>query len=123
MPFEPGNKQWAKRERRRLITNAIERELVQFENEDVPRGEAASKIARKIVEMAVSGEKWAVEFIADRTEGKPTQNVHQRHEHSVSESISEEHARLVAQGFLDSLRSPTGDGPQEPDRLHDQLSP
>lgn len=123
--FVEGNDQWKKREKRRLITNALEREIVQFEDDKrgVKQGEAASKIAKNIVEMALDGDKWAVEFIADRTEGKPTQNVNQKHEHSIAESLTEEHARLVAESFLESLRSHEGDGAEKPDRLHDGVSP
>jgi isocitrate dehydrogenase len=129
MPFEAGNEDWkkgvGKQANRRLLTSAIERELLQFEDSKigVKQGEASRKIARKVVEMALDGDKWAVEFIADRTEGKATQNVNQKHEHRIAESITEEHARLVAQGFLDSLRTNPGDSAQEPDRLHDGLSP
>jgi hypothetical protein len=82
--FVEGNDQWKKREKRRLITNALEREIVQFEDDKrgVKQGEAASKIAKNIVEMALDGDKWAVEFIADRTEGKPQQTSKVDVEHS-----------------------------------------
>jgi hypothetical protein len=88
MPFEPGNEDWkkgvGKQEKRRLLTSAIERELLQFEDGKlgVKQGEASRKIARKVVEMALDGDKWAVEFIADRTEGKAQQTSKVDVEHS-----------------------------------------
>lgn len=39
----------------------------------------------------------------------------------IAETLSEEHARLVAEGFLESLRSSQGDSAQEPDRLHNNI--
>lgn len=34
-------------------------------------------IMRKAVELAMNGTSWAIEFIADRTEGKAAQTIHQ----------------------------------------------
>lgn len=40
-----------------------------------------------------------------------------------AESLSEEHARLVAEGFLDTLRDRAGTGAEELGGVHDGLSP
>lgn len=38
--------------------------------------------------------------------------------HTVTENLSEEHARLVAETYLDSLRGIPGDGAKEPAGVH-----
>jgi len=45
----------------------------------------------------------------------------QKHEHRMAETISEEHARLVAEGFLESIRRDKGVSAAEPDRLHGDI--
>lgn len=55
--------------------------LKQYEKKDddpkiaIKRGQAVRKIADQIVEKAVNGEQWAIEWLADRVEGKATQRV------------------------------------------------
>ena len=119
--FQPGNKV-AQTGKRRLLSSALERELIQFQSEPlgIKSGEAAGRIAQQLVSMAVDGDKWAIEFVWDRTEGKPKQAI----EHSgrvTAETVSEEHARLVAESFLDSVRSAASDGSKEPDRVHSDI--
>lgn len=96
-----GNQNWKAREQRRLVTSALEREIVQFESapRGIKAGEAASKLARNIVEMALDGDKWAIEFICDRTEGKPKQSTAYEHSGTVSvEHIGvEEVSRLITE--------------------------
>jgi hypothetical protein len=113
-----GNKNGAKAKE---LEYAVRKALATYEKGDIKQGQALRKIADNIVEMAVDKDKWAIEFIADRIDGKPKQSV----EHSgrvLTESISEDHARMVAEGFLESLRSGAGSGSQEPDRLHSVVS-
>lgn len=43
----------------------------------------ARRIAEKVVAMAVAGNPWAVQFVTERTEGKPDQHV------SISASVKE----------------------------------
>ena len=116
-----GNKNAAGK-RDKLISDALRKQLIQYEDAEVKQGEAAQKIAKNVIGLALKNNEWALQFLTDRLEGKPTQGV----EHSgrvLTESISEEHARLVAQSYLESLRYPEGDSAKEPDRLHDSVTP
>lgn len=106
----------------KALTDALRKALVQYESEKCKMGEAPHAIASNLVKLAVEdSDKWATEFIWDRMDGKPDQNF--KHSGSVTvESVSEEHARLVAESFLDSIRAASGDSASEPDRLHDSVS-
>jgi hypothetical protein len=108
--------------RDKLIADALRKQLIQYEDGTVNRGEAAQQIAKNVIKLALKDNEWAISFLADRVDGKPTQGI----EHSgrvITESISEEHARLVAEGYLESIRRDSGDSAKEPDRLHDSVSP
>ena len=118
-PF--GNKNAAGK-RDKLISDALRKQLIQYEDAEVKQGEAAQKIAKNVIGLALKNNEWALQFLADRVDGKPTQGI----EHSgrvLTESISEEHARLVAQSYLESFRSPEGDSAEKADRLHDGATP
>ena len=81
MAFQPGNKLGGSTRKRRLITDHLERELLQaVEGEDVPK---ARKIAQKVVDRAVAGDAWAIQFVTERTEGRPDQHV------SITRSVQE----------------------------------
>lgn len=72
----------AGRPKRDLVTSHIERELLQVSKTD-PTATKARKIAEKVVELAETGHPWAVQFVTERTEGKPDQHV------SISGSVKE----------------------------------
>lgn len=72
--------------------------------------------------MAANGDMAAIREVADRLDGKAMTEGKMDMVVRVGESISEEHARLIAESFLDSLRSDKGDSAKEPDRLHDDIS-
>jgi hypothetical protein len=121
MAAPKGNKN-AAGPRDKLIADACRKQLIQYEDETVNRGEAAQKIASNVIKLALNNNEWAIGFLADRIDGKPTQGI----EHSgsiLSESITEQQARLMAEGYLDSIRRDAGDSSVEPDRLHDSVSP
>lgn len=61
------------RPKRRYISHEIEKELLLL-NE---RGDKtkAREIAEKAVELARTGNPWAIQFVTERTEGKPDQHV------------------------------------------------
>lgn len=69
-------------QRRRLITNHIERELLHA-SEGNPDATKARKIAEQVVKLAEDGDKWAIQFVTERTEGRPDQHV------SISRSVRE----------------------------------
>lgn len=111
-----GNKNAAGK-RDKLISDALRKQLIQYESAEIKQGEAAQQIAKNVIKLALNNNEWALQFLADRVDGKPTQGI----EHSgrvLTESISEEHARLVAESYLESLRSPEGLGSQEPGGVH-----
>lgn len=99
-------------QKRRLITGHIERELLQA----AKAGETtkARAIARKVVEMAEDGDRWAVQFVTERTEGRPDQHV------SISSNIRE-----LSDGDLANIAAGCGegtaseaDGEEVPARVH-----
>lgn len=67
--------------KRRLITTHIERELLQAAADG--NATKARKIAEQVVKMAEEGDKWAIQFVTERTEGRPDQHV------SISNSVRE----------------------------------
>jgi hypothetical protein len=70
MAAAPGN-QYARKSKD--WENALRRALAQYETDKVPSGMALAKIAEKVVERALDGDQKAVEEIANRLDGKPTQ--------------------------------------------------
>jgi hypothetical protein len=80
---ESGNPQG--RTARRLITTHIERELLQAAKDAEGRNDVtkARKIAEQVVRMAEEGDRWAIKFVTERTEGKPDQHV------SIGRSVQE----------------------------------
>lgn len=70
MPFQPGqsgNPNGTKREKKFLA--ALERAIAQDNSQRL------RDAAEKVLDMAAAGEAWAVQFIADRLDGKPRQEV------------------------------------------------
>ena len=55
-------------------TAAILRKLYDAANELEPDKSNHEVVMEKVVAMALNGERWAIDFIADRTEGKPVQH-------------------------------------------------
>ncbi len=67
--------------KRRLITGDIERELLKAVDDG--NTTKARKIAENVVNMAVAGDQWSIQFVTERTEGKPDQHV------SISRNVRE----------------------------------
>lgn len=78
MPFQPGNKLSvgvgglgsAKR-----FQEALDRALKQYKTKDISAGQALRAIADKLVEVALTGEQWAIKEVIDRIDGKAHQAV------------------------------------------------
>lgn len=66
MAFEEGNKASAKG---RKVEKMIERALVQEDDRRLREGVEA------LLDKVAEGERWALEFVADRLDGKPKQAV------------------------------------------------
>ena len=96
----------------RLWANTIRRAIAQGDPEKL------RKIADKLLAMAELGDLGAIKEVGDRLDGRSQQTVNQKHEHRFAETISEEHARLVAEGFLESLRGREISGSPELGGLH-----
>lgn len=92
---ESGNPKGGKS--RRLITTQIERELLTAGADG--NATKAREIAMKAVQMAVEGDRWAIQFVTERTEGKPDQTVSLR-----------QHVREISDAELASIASGSGDG-------------
>lgn len=66
MAFQPGNKEAAKSKQ---FMGALQRAIAQDD------GKRLRDSAEKLLDLAAAGESWAVKELADRLDGKPTQQV------------------------------------------------
>lgn len=98
--------------KRMLISSNIERELLQAADDgDVTK---ARLIAKKVVALAVSGEPWAIQFVTERTEGKPEQRIDiTRH----VRDLADEELLAIAAGSGDGAAT-AQDGAQEHQPIH-----
>lgn len=103
-------------QRRKLITSHIERELMQMA-EDASNDQDATKarrVAEKVVQLALAGNPWAIQFVTERTEGKPDQNVNITR--TVRELSDADLANIAARGSEGTPRPPSRK--KEPARVH-----
>ena len=76
MPFEPGQSgNPSGRQTLKPWTETLKRALAQYEKGDVKAGEALRKIAERVVESALAGDKDAIKEIAERHDGKAVQSI------------------------------------------------
>lgn len=68
----------AGRPKKDLVTAHLERELLALDGST--NATNARRVAEKAVELAKQGHPWAVQFVTERTEGKPEQVVSIRQE-------------------------------------------
>jgi hypothetical protein len=66
MPFQVGNKLAAKD---KLFARTLKRAL------DEGDGDKLRQCARKVIELAVAGERWACEMLRDTLDGRPATNL------------------------------------------------
>jgi hypothetical protein len=66
MPFEEGNTLGKKS---KIFDEALKRAIAQ------DSGERVRKAAEQLLSLAAAGEQWAVQYLADRLDGKPSQAV------------------------------------------------
>lgn len=55
--------------------DALRKALIQYKSKDVKAGEAMAKVAERVVELALAGEKDAWQEIGNRLDGKPVQAI------------------------------------------------
>lgn len=67
-----GNKNSAKG---RDWQDALRKAMIQYEDKDVPQGQALFKIATKVVQQALAGDSTAWQEIGNRLDGKPAQSL------------------------------------------------
>lgn len=106
MPFEKGNKHGAKRH---LFDAALRRAIAQDD------GKRLRDSAEKLLNLAADGERWAVEMLADRLDGKAKQSV------TVSApDVSEMSLNELRQAVVSAIAgdSAPGEGGKEPGELH-----
>jgi hypothetical protein len=114
-PFEKGWKGGPGRPRGSRNAETIKADLALDETFDKMQDDPASS-------LEAYAKKYPREFYALYF-GKRASNAAETLVVRAEESVSEEHARHVAEGYLDSLRSGQSDSAKEPDRLHDDVSP
>lgn len=66
MPFQPGNKLGTKN---RLFDGALKRAIAQDD------GERLRQAAEQLLDQAAAGQQWAIQYLADRLDGKAAQSV------------------------------------------------
>lgn len=71
----------------RMMTDQLHKALKQYERvnekdpkKNIKRGMAVRKIMDQVVEAAINGDKWAIEFVTDRIEGKAVSRTETQHE-------------------------------------------
>jgi len=67
---QPGNQNAARAKR---WQQAIQRALARASNKDIDAG--LDSAADKLVALALEGDKWAIDHMADRIDGKPAQTI------------------------------------------------
>lgn len=83
-----GNKNAAKAKE---FETALRRALLQYDKGDVKAGHALRQVADKLVEQALAGAPWAIQHIADRLDGKPTQMAEVKQDVNVNHTGTIEH--------------------------------
>lgn len=58
-----------------MVTSHLVKAAMQYRDDEGKKVNAIRKICEQVVDLAVKGDKWAIEFYVDRTEGKATQKV------------------------------------------------
>lgn len=106
MPFEKGNQLGAKS---RLFDQALKRAIAQDD------GKRLRSAAEKLLDLASSGEAWAIKELADRLDGKSQQHVSVERKNASDLTLAElvtEMAGIAAGGE----EAPSGSG--EPGPVH-----
>ena len=99
----------------RALRGALER----YEDAEtgIQKGQALNKAAEKVVAAAVSGDWDAIEHIANRLDGKPTEHVEAHHTHAIASELSDGELADIARGSRSGTAETPPSAPQSPE-LH-----
>lgn len=87
MPFEKGHQHGAKS---KLFEGALKRALAQDD------GKRLREAAEQLLSQAAAGEQWAIQYLADRLDGKPGQSVEIKQTRSLEDMSLDELRSRVA---------------------------
>jgi hypothetical protein len=98
--------------------NALRRAIAQYESKEagIERGQALNKAAEKVVQAAVTGDWDAIEHIANRLDGKPTEYHESTIRHAASELSDDELERIATGSSAGAADSPPS--AQDPSVVH-----
>jgi hypothetical protein len=98
---------------------ALRRAIANYEDkaEGVARGDALQHAARKVVKAAVAGDWDAIDHIANRLDGKPTEHVQNEHRHTFASELSDAELVAIATGSSEGASEAQG-SPEEPAPVH-----
>lgn len=99
--------------------SALRRALAQYEDRasNISPGEALRKIADNVVKLALAGSKDAINEIACRLDGKPTEHIQGEILHHHTSDLSDEQLAAIASGSSEGVAEPS-DSPPEPSGVH-----
>jgi len=103
----------------KVVTDAL-RAAVNVEDPKTRRRKLLM-IADTAVDLAVAGEAWAIQFVADRLDGKPAQEATITHQHrQVTEWTDQEIAQRIVELGAGRTGAVNGNGkaPDDPSQLH-----
>lgn len=110
---QPGNSNASKG---REWAEALRKELKMYENKgsDIKRGQALRRIAKNVVELAIGGNKDAIQEIGNRLDGKPHQSMDVVSEHTETVMVINASPEVTADEWLE--QSQKSSGSHSPDR-------
>lgn len=100
------------------FTDALRIAIMRTQKDGKPR---LHRIAEQAVKQAAAGQMWAIQFIADRLDGKPVQESHNSHEfkRDATDWTRAELVALIHDALSRGEPAPTlDDGGREADPLH-----
>jgi len=96
--------------REKKFLAALERAIAQDDKDRIRKG------IEKVLDFYAEGEQWAVEFVAERLDGKPTQQLDMRVERPIRELSDDELADIATSGSAGTADAPSGE--KETPQLH-----
>lgn len=98
------------RRRDKKFLEALERAIVQDD------GKRLRQAAEKLLDLAAGGEGWAIQQLADRLDGKPTQQVDMSISQAAIDLSDSELSRIAAGSSAGTPEAPGG--PSKPTSVH-----